>query len=72
MPILRLLVDFRLINSDRADLAAAASRDADAMVENARQLTPEHTQALEESASMIKQRTNAEYDQWLLNQIDDD
>jgi filamentous hemagglutinin len=61
-----------LISSDKADLASAALRDADAMVENARRLAPEHAQVLEESASAIKQRSNAEYDQWLRRQLDDD
>ena len=61
-----------LINSDKADLASAASRDSDAMVENARRLTPKHAQVLDESAITIKQRTNAEYDQWLLRRLDDD
>jgi hypothetical protein len=61
-----------LINSDKSDLASAAARDANAMVENARILSPEHAQVLEESSGIVKQRTNAEYDKWLLRQFDDD
>jgi hypothetical protein len=62
----------KLISSDKSDLTTAANRDADAMVENARRLAPEHTQALERAADTIKKRTNVEYDEFLLKQLDDD
>ena len=60
------------VDSDSRDLAGAAGRDADAMVENARRVAPEHTRSLEDASQRIKKTTNDEFDNWLLRQLDDD
>jgi len=55
----------KLIQSDKNDLAGAATRDADAMVRNASELAPEHVESLESAASQIKSMTNDDYDDLL-------
>lgn len=56
--------------SDAGDLAGAASRDADAMVENARKLDPDNVSVYEDAASSIKNKDNAAYDKILEDQLD--
>lgn len=57
--------------TDANDLNKAASRDADAMVENSKELSPENTSVLEDACSKIKCITNDDYDDFLNDQLDD-
>ena len=54
------------IAADSKDLAGAASRDADAMVENARRLDPDNVETYQKAADQIKAKTNEDYDNHLL------
>lgn len=58
-----------LIEKDANDLQAAQKRDSDAMVENAKRLTPEHVQKLEDACTTLSCKNNADYDKFLKNII---
>ena len=60
------------IDADACDLAGAACRDADDMVENVRRLDSDNVEAAQEAADDIKSMTNDDYDNWIRTQIDDD
>lgn len=61
-----------LIEKDASDLQAAQKRDSDAMVENAKVLTPEHVQKLEEACTTLGCKTNVDYDKFLKNIIQEE
>ncbi|MGP3305026.1 ESPR-type extended signal peptide-containing protein [Acinetobacter baumannii] len=61
-----------LIEKDASDLRAAQKRDSDAMVENAKVLTPEHVQKLEEACTTLGCKTNVDYDKFLKNIIQEE
>jgi uncharacterized Zn-binding protein involved in type VI secretion len=54
-----------LQSSDASDLAAAARRDADAMIRNGRQLDPNNLPTYENAAGRMTTMTNEQYDDWL-------
>ncbi len=59
-----------VVKSDSGDLAGAASRDADVMVDNAKKMDPENVKVYEEAGDKIKQKDNAAYDDWLNDRLD--
>lgn len=61
-----------LIQKDAMDLQAAQQRDSQAMVENAKQLTPEYTKKLESACSSISCKTNKDYDNFLNKILDEE
>ncbi|EPC4340515.1 hemagglutinin repeat-containing protein [Acinetobacter baumannii] len=61
-----------LIEKDANDLQAAQKRDSDAMVGNAKVLTPEHVQKLEEACTTLGCKTNVDYDKFLKNIIQEE
>jgi len=59
-----------LIEKDARDLQAAQLRDSNAMIENAKVLTPQHVKKLEEACTTISCKTNVDYDKFLKNIMD--
>jgi len=58
------------IETDANDLAGAAKRDADSMVENSKKMDSDNVQKYEKAAEKIKQKDNTAYDDWLNDQLD--
>jgi hypothetical protein len=56
--------------TDAKDLQAAATRDANAMVDNAKDLAPNKVPVLQEACKGITCTTNSQYDDFLRNQLD--
>lgn len=60
-----------LIEPDSNDLAGATKRDSDAMVDNAKSMDTENVNVYEDAADNITKKDNAEYDDWLLDRLDE-
>jgi filamentous hemagglutinin len=60
-----------LIEPDSNDLAGATKRDSDAMVDNAKNMDTENVNVYEEAADNVTKKDNAEYDDWLLDRLDE-
>ena len=59
-----------LQSSDTADLAAAARRDADAMIANGRRFDPNNLPTYKNAAGRMTTMTNEQYDAWLRGLLD--
>jgi hypothetical protein len=60
-----------LYKSDACDLAGAACRDADAMVDNAKRLDPNNVDKYKNASEEMKSMSNQDYDDWINTQLDD-
>ena len=60
-----------LQKSDASNLQVAATRDAETMVKNAGELSPENVSVLQNACDEIKCMTNDQYDDFLRDQLDE-
>ncbi|WED25505.1 hypothetical protein L3V77_10545 [Vibrio sp. DW001] len=60
-----------LQKSDASNLQGAATRDAETMVKNAGELSPENVSVLQSACDEIKCKTNEQYDDFLRDQLDE-
>lgn len=60
-----------LQQSDAKDLQGAANRDSEAMISNAQELSSHNVSALQSACGKISCTTNDQYDEFLLNQLDE-
>lgn len=61
-----------LIENDANDLQAAQIRDSEAMIDNAKKLTPEYVTKLQEACTTLSCKNNADYDKFLKNIMDEE
>ncbi|RZG78532.1 filamentous hemagglutinin N-terminal domain-containing protein [Acinetobacter sp. WCHAc060033] len=61
-----------LIEKDANDLQTAQIRDSKAMIENAKELAPEHVTKLQEACTALSCKNNADYDKFLKNILDEE